>query len=447
MTVLGVGAVGVLAFGNRISGPAWAREIAKIGLTAQAETRRRVTDAGQIEIDLSSARSADFLVLGRLLVLIQALTENGAGVALRRPSKELLAAEQGYLDGNYAFADSDKETVERQISRHQRQRINCRLFIEQSGFEAAMRTGPLRNRRIEFDRDDYSGSQLEAGESAVVGSDQYDIPRTPQRHRGIIPYRWIDLSSSSAKPVDVTDQLLRSIKGLGLAPDDAEAVAQGILAELIENARDHAYPDTPADAWVLVGGELTQPQSYSRRLDDFDRDLQGLVSWASSESSPLLRLFVGDNGIGIARDKRESSRMHSGEAILEALNRHASHAALNREARGLWKATRIVRSFQGSLLVTSGSATAGHIHEPSRDTNPNVNIPMPVWLPGTTVESTILTASGRAIRPYEEEAAPLARSRAGCGAPRLHNGNAALETGTGLYRQKRHTASPRSIAQ
>ena len=104
--------------------------------------------------------------------------------------------------------------------------------------------------------------------------------------------------------------------------------------------------------------------------------------------------------------------MLSGEAILEALNQHASHAALDRETRGLWKATHVVRSFQGSLLVTSGSATAGHIHEPSRDNNPNVNIPLPVWLPGTTVESTILTASGRAIRPYEEEAVSLARSLA-----------------------------------
>lgn len=403
----------VLAFGNRISGPAWAREIAKINLRMQTDIRPRVADAEQVEIDLSSARSADFLVLGRLLALIRALYESGTKILVRMPSKDLLAAEQEYLDGNYAFPGEEKEALEVQISRHQRQRINCLLFMEQSGFEAALRTGPFPPDAVKIDREGASRSQQTIGEAAAVGPDLHDIPpQTPQRRRGIIPYRWIDLSSPSGNLADVTDQLLRLIKGLGLALDDAEAVAQGILAELIENARDHAYRGSPADAWVLIGGELTQPQSYFRRLDDFDLELQNLVNWAYKEPSPLLRLFVGDSGMGIPLKERDSSPMVSGKSILEAFNRHASHAAANRETLGLWKATRVVRSFQGSLLVTSGSATAGHIHEPSRS-NPDVNIPLPVWLPGTIVESTILTAvksttptlPGHAIRPDEEEAA------------------------------------------
>lgn len=377
-----MGPVRVLAFGNRISGPSWAREIAKTGLAAQADNTGALA-AGRVEIDLSYARSADFLVLGRLIMLIRGLTAGGTEVVLRGPTQDLLAAEQDYLGDNDELADGGKETAERQISQHQRQRINCRLFIEQSGFEAALRTGPFQEHPVEFGRGGSGGAQPENDNEAALAVDQLDKPRTPLRRRGIIPYRWLDLSNSSATPADVTDQLLRSIAGLGLTPDDAEAVAQGILAELIENVREHAYPDSPVSAWVLIGGELTQHQSYATRLRDFDLDLQNLVSWAAKEPSPLLRLFVGDSGVGISGN------------ILDAFNRHASETADNREADGLWKATRIVKSFHGSLLVTSGSATAGHIHEPFRD-NPNVEISLPAWLPGTTVESTIPTASDRA---------------------------------------------------
>jgi hypothetical protein len=397
--------VSVLAFGNRINGPAWAREIAKIGLAGWTDTRASNTDDGQIEIDLSSARSADFLVLGRLLILIQALYESGAEVVVRMPRKGRLPAEQGYLDNKHGFPDGEKEAVEVQISRHQLQRINCGLFMEQSGFEAALRTGPLSDEAIKIDWEGSGETQPEASEAAIVARDEYDVPRPPQRQRGIIPYRWIDLSNPSSKPADITDQILRSIKGLGLAPDDAEAVAQGILAELIENARDHAYQNRQSDACILIGGELTQPQSYSRRIDDFDRELQSLVGFASDQQSPLLRLFIGDNGIGI---EDPDSGIASGEAILEAFNLHASHAELNREAQGLWKAARIANTFQGSLLVTSGSATAGHIHD-----NPSVDSPLPARLPGTIVESVILTAvkttilraPGQANQPHEERSA------------------------------------------
>lgn len=395
----------VLTFGNRISGPAWAREIEKIGLAEWTDTRASKTGTEHVTIDLSSARSADFLVLGRLLILIQALYESGAEIVVRMPRRRVLPAEQGFLDDDDAFTEGGKEALEVEISRHQRQRINCGLFMEQSGFQAALGTGPFPDETaIHLDWDEEDGTQPETAEAAVVARDLHDIPQPPQRRRGIIPYRWIDLSSPSSQPADITDQILRSIRGLGLAPDDAEAVAQGILAELIENARDHAYPNRPFHAWILIGGELTQPQSYSRRIDDFDEELQTLVGLAAEKPSPLLRLFVGDTGIGIAPDRRDC-----GEAILEAFNRHASNAGLNREAQGLWKASRVVKTFQGSLLATSGNATAGHIHD-----NPSINISLPAWLPGTIVEAVILTAvkstilrtPGQANQPLEERVTP-----------------------------------------
>ena len=68
----------LLAFGNRLSAAAWVREVAKLELVAQGATSIGLSsDDESIEIDLSSTRSADFLVLGRLLVLLEVLTARG----------------------------------------------------------------------------------------------------------------------------------------------------------------------------------------------------------------------------------------------------------------------------------------------------------------------------------------------------------------------------------
>ena len=66
------------------------------------------------------------------------------------PSKDLLAAERIYLDRDGDPGNAASGTAVRQIFRHRRQRINCRLFIEQSGFDAALCAGPLKRSAIEI---------------------------------------------------------------------------------------------------------------------------------------------------------------------------------------------------------------------------------------------------------------------------------------------------------
>ena len=149
----------ILAFGTRLSATAWAREVAKLEPSTRTGPGTSEDDGEELEVDLSYARSADFLVLGRLLVLIQALAASGVQILIRMPVKELLEVEQSYLSANNGLNTTGKEAAERQISRHQMQRINCRLFIEQSGFEAALRSGPLRARKVRIAEGEASRSQ------------------------------------------------------------------------------------------------------------------------------------------------------------------------------------------------------------------------------------------------------------------------------------------------
>ena len=197
-------------------------------------------------------------------------------------------------------------------------------------------------------------------------------------------------------------------------------MTSGILHELIENVREHSQSRAHTHPWVLVGGELVQPQSYSRRVDDFDAYIRNFVVWAAREPSPLLRLFVGDSGRGIhaaisptslptvaIKDDivgatRQTVPETGGHAILRALNSHGKYGAAQRDPRGLWKVQRIIRSFQGTIIITSGPAVAGYIFDSGPESQP-VDTDSPCMLPGTMVECTILTAPGRDIRTHDEE--------------------------------------------
>ena len=123
-----------LVFGNRLSATSWAQKLRE--LTTYAD-QRDVLDL-DLEIDLSTARSADFLILGRLLVLVLALALKGARVSIRMPNSEMLEAEQAYLTQYESLDRPRKAASIRQIAQHRRQRSNCRLFMAQSGFEAAL---------------------------------------------------------------------------------------------------------------------------------------------------------------------------------------------------------------------------------------------------------------------------------------------------------------------
>ena len=406
------GSLTVLAFGNRLSSTAWAREVAKIDPRPQhSPCAPEEGTPESIEIDLSGTRSVDFLILGRLLVLLQVFAAKRSEIIIRMPSKDLLDAERSYLQ---ASKSTNTEEALRQISRHQRQRINCRLFIKQSGFDSMLRLGPLKHSRIELIEENVGVARQDTKGSAGIEPDQYDIPGPPRRQRGIIPYRWINAHDFAAES-KITDPVFRSIKALGIAADDATALTRGVLDELIENAKHHGRPERDSEIWAVVGGELAHPQSYVGRINDFDPALRDFVIWSSKEPSPLLRLFIGDAGKGIPAsvETRTVGKAASdntinptppdhGAKILAAVDSHAKFPSRDREPQGLWKVQRVVRSFQGALLITSGMATAGYIFDATPEGH-QVNIASPAWLPGTMVECTVLTAPGRDISLHQDE--------------------------------------------
>ena len=206
-----------LAFGNRLSALAWAQKLKElVAVKATEEGFATIADIDSLEIDLSNARSADFLVLGRLLVLIDRLTSNGAQIILRMPSKGLLESEQAYLANNQPLDTPAQTAAVRQIRQHQRQRVACRLFIKQSGFDSALETGPLEEANIQITEGLPITSHEPVTSVSAVRQEPLMVPGTPQRRRGIVPYRWLNLSKPANNQNEVDDPLSMSIRRLGL---------------------------------------------------------------------------------------------------------------------------------------------------------------------------------------------------------------------------------------
>ena len=395
-----------LTFGSRLSAPAWAQKLRELAtVTAGEEEVDATAHNSHIQIDLSNIRSADFMVLGRLLILAHALTRKDINVSIRMPSKELLEAEQNYLINNQPLDTPAQVVALRQISQHQRQRVACRLYIQQAGFDSAIRTGPFNKDKINIIEGVPVRSQEILGQVPAFEPEPLAPPKAPQRRRRIVSYRWIDPSKARKDQREIEDPLFRSIRRLGLSIEDTAALSKGILDELIENTREHAYPQAECIPWTLVGAELLQPQSYSNRADDFDPYMRDFVMWAENESSPLLRFFVGDSGRGVRSSTGTKPRLtpaEAGLAILNAFDHHGDYRNAERGPRGLWKVKRVVRSFRGAVLISSGPAVAGYIFDASTEGRV-INTKAPSWLAGTVAECTILTASSRDIRTYDEE--------------------------------------------
>jgi hypothetical protein len=82
-----------ISFGNRLSAQSWANA------ETQALNPNNRVRGDRLEVDLSAVGFADFVILGRLLVLIDSFASMGSPVQLRLPSPQLLDRESAHLKG------------------------------------------------------------------------------------------------------------------------------------------------------------------------------------------------------------------------------------------------------------------------------------------------------------------------------------------------------------
>src|SRR5262245_43551483 len=86
-----------ITFGNRLSAQSW--EVALGDFASPSQRIIGSTSSGDtLEFDLSEVGFADFIILGRLLILIDGLVAKGRKVIVKLPTSEPLRREAVYLD-------------------------------------------------------------------------------------------------------------------------------------------------------------------------------------------------------------------------------------------------------------------------------------------------------------------------------------------------------------
>jgi hypothetical protein len=431
-----------ITFGNRLSAQSWSR--AEDVLAGESLHPKDLLRGEGLEVDLSAVGFTDFIILGRLLVLIDAFAMAGSPVKIQLPSPQLLEREISHLKVIDArtMSASDNAAASR-LALRSRQRGSCRLFMEQSGFEAALAHDHWPKGLVTIEESpnpEYLPTSL-----TDIDADLAEPIKAPHRRRRILPYQWLKPDATPAELAAEVEAIKASLNGIGLPSEDSALIAYGLISELVENVGAHARSRASASLYPLVGLVVLDAEVYSSRRGDFDDYLHSFTKWSASIPSPIIRVFVGDSGQGafetaesLAHDIHVSpsnpahARLHPRqEAILQAMSRWAPSRRRQLPARGLWKVHRIVKGYGGSLTLTAGTATAGHVFGYSQEPE-TIAPPLRHWLPGTVAECNILAVPAHHRRPPESQLpwtvpiAPAASLR------RLRCTSVTLRPGTGL---------------
>lgn len=394
-----------LNFGNRLSAQSWALGLADLAQHNVYPSNGRGSE--KLTIDLRAVGYADFIILGRLLTLIDAFASSGQPIDIYLPSSEPLDRELPYLIAADSSADSSQIANLHRIARRRRQRGNCLLFMKQAGFESALEAGSWRDGSVTIMEPIADTSNFMDPEVRPSLDVEYDEShKAPSRRRRIVPYRW--LAPQPSDPTVEIHNLERELITVGLAPQDCAVIAKGVIDELVENVRDHARNSDGTRPPPLVGAMVVEPIAYINREEDFEQYLQSFIEWSGELSSPLVRILVSDSGTGFGNTvqsrvsneqlqvptKADRASSIINEAILRAMHSWTPSGPGQLPSRGLWKVHRIIRSYAGSLVVASGTANAGYIQDHSPSSKP-ITSSLPYPVPGTSVECNILTAPGR----------------------------------------------------
>jgi orotate phosphoribosyltransferase len=428
-----------VSFGNRISAQSWDRALAELALAAQASPHVDPQSIEQpLDIDLSAVGFADFVVLGRILILVAGIASVGGAVTVRLPTSAPLPQEELLLARRPSLETDGGSRQHNAVAQRRRQRTACRLFMRQAGFLSALEHGPWRDGMVKVVED--ADPQMPNSIRQPREWDEPDLdlimqPQPPLRQRRLVPYRWLD--SHSSNPEWETRSLEAEMTALGLDAEDCAVLAHVVAEELIQNVRDHAVPPYGDAPCPLVGLVALYANAYSSRVDDYDASLHGMISWAAQLKSQLVRLFVGDAGRGFEplrfggpNSPEQYSPADIQAAIIQAMDTWTPSPTDHLPIRGLWKLDRVIQSYSGSLILISKGAAAGYVFDGSTGRT-KVSTVLPYRIPGTIVECSMPTLTGR-LRPLQEGELPSAVFSPAFQVPNLRPVSVTFEAGHGI---------------
>lgn len=347
--------------------------------TANGTWSAEVREEG-LHLDLSGVEFAYFDVLARVLLVLDAAVRDGV------PARVVLPT---------AFGPDDVITA-----RQARARGAAKAFMRDVGFLDALQPPHWPTGAVEISESESDPHKLAEVQAARGGQVLVD-DEPPIRQRRIVPLHWVhrrdDAGLGSA---EYFSAVVARLSELGLSRTDARAITYGVLTELVTNVEKHAMVPPGDSPPALVAAVLVDDDLFASRYDELSTAASIMAdSYDAGSRGSTLQLLVGDSGTGLVprlAPRLTSSAGHdwpapAREAIMRAFDRWSAPPTAGlqrRETHGLWRVDRLVRSYQGAIVVHSAGTWAGRVHL-GTDAVDVEEPTVTAVLPGTLVETIL----------------------------------------------------------
>lgn len=362
--------------------------------------------------------------MAQMCLLVEGALRHGIEVWVALPLSHRSRGEQRWLD-SLEHDSQERLREEQRIDEHVRARRRALRFMRHCGFHSAL--VPLHvpdvGSLLSIDEDhDPADALAPDPEQATRGSSGTDLRAIAQRSeigasRRVFALQWMaDFPSGDARrqwEQEAVRQL--ALRGAVFTKSDAEAVVGIVLRELVANVRDHAAEKTGVSCRpaALVGAVAVRSTKTSHVAIGDRIATEEYGQWIHDSRAPVLRLVVGDSGVGIcetldlvrndnppeSRTGREWTRNE--RLLFWSLTPFSSRRRTSRDdasVRGLASVRRTVGASSGALVLRCADAIAGYVY-PDRQRqsveSPARHLP---WTPGTLVDISFApTAAPRAL--------------------------------------------------
>jgi hypothetical protein len=368
-----------LDLGNKLSLNNWESGLRQFPFTAREGWSKRLEEEGLI-INLSKVGWVEPVAALRVVLFIEAALIDGVKVTVRLPLPEATRAEHNIFDLASTSKDLSLQKKAKNTGLNIRRRRAASQALRDLRFKEALLANHLQHgpgALIIVEKYDWSAldsapksTQSEVNKEVEKIAEESMLPWSFEVVYGL---QWIpDPRSDEGKgiidrlaSVDVLADIL-SHPTQRVSAADGATLAHVFLKELVENTIDHS-----GRKFALIAA-LRRPRGYNLKEGEIYNCERSFASWC--RNYPLIEIMVGDSGEGIPvslakeyKIKRPPPPERLKEASINsrilawAFDKWSSKSSSDskRGTRGLYRAERIVRKYDGCITLRSESSYIG----------------------------------------------------------------------------------------
>jgi hypothetical protein len=351
--------------------------------------------------DLSRVEWIELGTLVQLVLMVESALKGGVMVTTALPLPRPRRSEREWIESS--SVEGAPELTGIRIDR----RKKALAFLNYLGFSEALRPkhlGDLVKNLTLLEDYDPSVTEPQAQSAGETEPDGYGEAAGPQDlYRHFFPLTWV-----SNLGVNQHRDMANFLAGVigeperGLTHIDADAIANVVLFELVDNVSKHAGKETQAlvAAWA-------RPEHSRFDVSHYLDCEEAYVDWLSKRQGSTVEIVVGDSGSGLPTELTGSFRRsqklkakRSGEWPTEtarvlhwAFDRWSTSKPVDdfRGTRGLYRVDRIIKKYQGIISIRAGNQMAGWDHGGASYDEPVFVKQKLSQIPGTVLRARMLS--------------------------------------------------------